>query len=358
MAALSVNAVTVLREFGRKLEPVLLRFLEAKEKEAGQVSDFCADLVACIRDFTMRGGKRIRPAFVYYGYRCFADGSEEELLKAAISVELLHTYLLIHDDIMDGDELRRGEPTVHSRYSNMPVAARCRSAESFGEAMAIIAGDMSCAMAIQAITETAFPAELKLRAIGQLGRISMNVGLGQTLDLLSSCKDSFGEQDALTVNRLKTSEYTIEGPLHLGGCLAGASDQQLAGLSRYAIPLGQAFQIQDDILDLFGDEARTGKPIGSDVRQGKRTVLLLRAMLTADDRDRALMRSMLGRHDLTREEIALFRESVARTGALEYCRDLSVDLVNEARSQVPEDLPPEVREFLLGVAEHLIEREK
>jgi geranylgeranyl diphosphate synthase type I len=282
MATNGNTAAELLAEYSRRLDPVFHEYFEAKMLEASGISPHCRNMVACIREFTLHGGKRIRPALVYYGYKCFADGNEDEILKASISMELLHSYLLIHDDIMDGDALRRNCPTVHKIYESTPYAAAYRSAQDYGVAMGILAGDIGFGMAMDIILSAGFPIETRLRAARKLVDVATGVCHGQTLDIISSCNDEAGPDDAMLVNRYKTAFYTIEGPLCIGAALGGASDQDLAAFRDYALPLGEAFQIRDDILGLYGNQEKLGKPIGADLKEGKRTLLILKALDMAD----------------------------------------------------------------------------
>lgn len=354
----AVAAVELLTQYGSRLEPVLSAFLDRKVEKTEKISPFCRDMVCHIKEFTLRGGKRIRPALIYYGYKCFAEDNEDQVVYASMSIELLHSYLLIHDDIMDGDGLRRNRPTVHRLYEDSDFAANYRSREAYGTAMAIIAGDIACGMAVDAIATAGFPADRQLRAIQKISQISVNVGYGQALDVLSSCKAACVEEDPILVNRLKTTYYTIEGPLHLGGMLAGASDRELDAFQGYAIPLGQAFQIQDDILGMYGGAEQLGKPIGSDIKEGKKTLLIVKALEMADKKDAAIIKNALGNPTLAGSQIASVRTAVRRSGALEYSRDMAASLVGQAKAAVPTSIRPEGREFLLGIADYLVSRDK
>ncbi len=358
MPANPLSAIDLLKHYSMRLEPVLQAFLDKEIATAEEISPFCREMACRIKEFTLRGGKRIRPALIYYGYKCFAEHNEDQVIYASMSIELLHSYLLIHDDIMDGDDLRRNHPTVHRLYEDSDFAANYRSREAYGTAMAIIAGDIACGMAVEAIATAGFPADRQLRAIQKISEISVNVGHGQALDVLSSCKSICAEEDPILVNRLKTTCYTIEGPLHLGGMLAGASEYELDAFQDYAIPLGQAFQIQDDILGLYGSAERLGKPIGSDLKEGKKTLLIVKALEMADKEDAAIINNALGNPTQTGDQVEAVRTAVRRSGALDYSRDFAASLVEKAKAALPTELRPEGRGFLLGIADYLVNRDK
>ena len=272
-------------------------------------------------------------------------------------MEILHAYLLVHDDLMDEDALRRGGPSLHQQYTELPLAPSPLKPSTYGTAMAIIAGDLACWMALQALTHLPFPEERRLRAISKLSEIFLQVGYGQWLDILASGESPFGEPEAMLVNRLKTARYTIEAPLYLGGLLAGASEEELQALADYSRHLGQAFQLQDDLLGLYGSEEQLGKPVGSDLRQGKRNLLIIKALEKASEEDAARLRSTLGNAHLTAAQLEEVRSIVARSGSLEYSRDLVQSWVRQAQAALPSNLRPEGREFLRGIADYLAHRD-
>lgn len=351
------SAVDILQSYGNRLQPVLSRYFDSKIEEAWHLSPDCHQMLLHIKDFTLRGGKRIRPALVYYGYRCFEQDRDDELLLASLCVEILHSYLLIHDDIMDHDDLRRGFPTVHKIYADSPNADNYDSNDSYGMAMAIIAGDMASAMAVDVLAAPTFPPERQVKAIRKLTEIAVNVCHGQALDMISAGRPNHSTSDAALVNKLKTACYTVEGPLHIGGILAGASDEHLKAFSDYANPLGQAFQIMDDILGLYGDQQQIGKPVGSDLKEGKKTLLILKALELANKDQAAVINSVLGNSAVTEADVAGVQSVVRETGALEFCRQLARSMVEQGKSALPTDLTTEGREFLLAVADYIVSRD-
>lgn len=351
-------AAEALAAYRRKLEPVLRAFLDRQVEEATRISPFCQDLAARLRDFILREGKRIRPALVYYGAQCFSEGPEEALLQASISVEILHNYLLILDDLMDEDALRRGQPSFHLQYADLPYAFPGPRPEAYGTAMAIIAGNLACWMAMEALSTAPFPPDRKTRAFSKLSETFIKVGYGQWLDVLSPGREALGEEEVLQVNQLKTACYSIEGPLYLGGLLAGAAEEDLRALEGYSLHLGQAFQVQDDLLGLFGSEERLGKPVGSDLRQGKKNLLIVKALEMATPEDVALLQQMLGDPHLTMEQMETAQAILARSGALDYCRDLVRSLIETAKAALPPGLRQQGRDFLTGLADYLLLRDR
>lgn len=246
---------------------------------AGQVAE-------AVRMLTLQGGKRFRPLLLLVAYGGMQGHSEEdvlpacdEALPAAAALELLQSYFLIHDDWMDGDATRRGGPTAH-------VWLRAQVGDiHLGDSLGIMAGDLACAWAQRMVAQTAIPSERVHAALLELSLIQADVLQGQVLDITAGVSLPTDQADAREaalaqqelLYHLKTGRYTVGGPLRLGALLAGASSEALAALEAFAAPLGVAFQLRDDLLDLFGREAEIGKPVGSDLRSGKRTCIVIEA---------------------------------------------------------------------------------
>lgn len=274
------------------LEGALGRWLETRRARVERLHPSVAPVFAALVDLTLRGGKRQRAALVGAGFFAAGGASLEPCLPAMIAIELLQTYFLVHDDWMDGDELRRGAPTVH-------VILRERFGDSkIGESLAILAGDHANALAFEALLETDLPAERVLEAARAFASMQETVIAGQVLDVRG---DLATPEDVEQMYRLKTGAYTLRGPLLLGSALAGGSAELATGLAAFAEPLGIAFQLRDDLLGAFGDERVTGKPQGTDLRRGKRTALVV-AML-ADPRGRELLAPVLGVPDASSEDV-------------------------------------------------------
>ena len=239
------------------------------------------DLVApldSLRSLVMSGGKRLRPAFCFWGFRAAGGGDDDAaVIEAGAAFEMLQAFALVHDDIMDGSATRRGLRTAHLAFGDRHDAAVWRGeARRFGEGVAILIGDLAHVYADRLMADTAEP----VRAVWDELRIELNVG--QYLDILGTARGDTDHEGARRIARYKSGKYTIERPLHVGAALAGRLDELQASLSAYGDPLGEAFQLRDDLLGAFGDEAATGKPVGDDLREGKPTPLLAVATANAD----------------------------------------------------------------------------
>jgi geranylgeranyl diphosphate synthase, type I len=224
--------------------------------------------------------------------------------------------------------------------------------------MAIIIGDMVGALGNQIIFESQFKAELIIRALAKLQSIVSMTVIGQSQDLYIEYRGQANEKEILSMYENKTAKYTVEGPLHLGAILGGASETIVTGLSRYAIPLGIAFQLQDDILGVFGNEKKLGKKIGADIIEGKQTLLVTRAKIKANIQQMKILKAILGKKDLTRKDIKNFQDVLRKTSALDYVENLSYEFVLKAKRELQKiKINQEAKDFLDDIADYMIERE-
>jgi geranylgeranyl diphosphate synthase type I len=272
----------------------------------------------------LRGGKRLRPAFCWWGWRA-AGGDHESsgALIAAASLELLQGSALVHDDVMDDSDTRRGMPAAHKRFSAIHLANGWDGdADRFGDAAAILLGDLCLSWTDDLFFNCGLPADAILRAKPVLDIMRTELLGGQYLDLLEQAKGSASPERALRVARYKSAKYTIERPLQLGATLANGSPELLGALSGYGLPIGEAFQIRDDVLGVFGDPVITGKPAGDDLREGKRTYLVAVALQSADQDQRQTLLEGLGNPELSEAAISAMREIIISTGALAQTEEL------------------------------------
>ncbi len=346
-----------VKEFVPKINKKLYTFLERKVREAPD--PYNRRVVEDIYRFAKAGGKRLRPLLFVLGYLGSGKELYDGVIEASISIELVHDYLLIHDDFMDRDTLRRGQDTVWYSLDKW--------LKSFGvndphisHSLAVCAGDLTESYATEAIFEANIPEDRKLPLIKKIHEVIEKTGYGQILDVMLEVLplEKVREEDVLAVHKYKTSHYTVECPLHLGAILAGA-EELMGTYTNYAIPAGLAFQIKDDIIGVFGEEEVTGKPAGSDIREGKRTLLVLYAYKNGDEKQRRRILELLGKKDLTREELEEIREIFRETGSLEYSQQLMERLVAEAKEAIKDSNVAEpTKTILLELADYMVRREK
>jgi geranylgeranyl diphosphate synthase type I len=280
-----------------QVEERLSKWLEARLAEARRHGPEVEAVAESIANLSLRGGKRMRAVLLSLGYEsCGGEGGSEPVALGGVALELLQTYLLAHDDWMDRDDVRRGGPSV-------PAMLRARFGDAHADAMSVLAGDLAAAWARRAIYDLALPPDRVARAAREMASVEEDVVEGQILDVAGTAADRASLE---RVHRLKTSSYTVRGPIVMGAHLAGAGEAQLAALRAFADPIGIAFQLRDDLLGVFGDPAVTGKPAGNDLRAGKRSAVVVEATVSGWGGE---LESVLGRADASDDEV---RAVVAR----------------------------------------------
>lgn len=318
------SATAYLKQYIQQSSSLVEHYIQSQQKQAQQLGDLPAQLLD--RFFLMLTlGKRMRGALVTLGYEVAGGLEEKKILDTSLFVELFQTAALIHDDIMDEDDMRRGVESFHKYFS--------KDSKHFGESLAICAGDIGYFLAMQHLAQSAFPPEIVTRAMNIFTNYIVRVGFGQTLDVASS--DSLNEKDILTIYQLKTAEYSGAMPLLVGATIAGCTDEKkLDAIKTYGLALGWAFQIQDDLLGMFGEEQATGKPVGSDIREGKQTLLMLHLKEHGTKAQKQFQKKILGNKNITKNEITKMQNILHESGSYEYIRNLCTTSVEQGKKVV------------------------
>ena len=350
----------ILARYAVDVNAALVSVFEDLTPHAARIHPSALETAEAVRDFTCGPGKRLRPVLVRVAYEGLGGTHTEAIIWASCAAELMQSFLLVHDDIMDRSELRRGNPTVHRWYQTR-YTRQVRDAEHFGSAMAILAGDLANQFAMRLLSQAPFPPDRTARALACYNRIAIDVCYGQVLDMLLPQRplEEVQEADVWKVMEYKTARYTVEGPLHLGAILAGVQEDILEQLSAYGVPLGVAFQLQDDILSVFGAEAQTGKSAASDLTDGKRTLLLVEAWKRGTEAERRDLTRVLGNPLASAEEIENARRVLQDTGARAHTAQLAQGLATQAKdvlAGIPLAAP--ARRFLAELADYVVGRDR
>ncbi|MEV4742004.1 polyprenyl synthetase family protein [Streptomyces sp. NPDC049555] len=345
---------------GEEVRACLDDFLAAKAFGAAEQC-LPVEIVHVLRDFVCDGGKLLRPELCLIGWCAAAGGgpAPAPVVRAAASLELFHAFALIHDDIMDRSATRRGRPSLHRLLANRYAAGReVADADHLGTSAAILAGDLALAWSDELLHGAGLTADRLLCVLPLIDGMREQVMYGQYLDITArgpaepGSLDSPGTDAALRIAHYKTGGYTCEVPLCVGATLAGAPDGVLKALSAFARPLGEAFQLRDDLLGAFGDPATTGKPVLDDLREGRHTVLLALAWQRADPKARAVLSAVVGTDGITDEEALNVRHVLAATGARDEVEQMIATRRRRAHEALQQArLPAAVTARLTRVAE-------
>ncbi len=303
-----------------------------------EIGDDLTPLVEAVSAL-LRGGKRLRAAFLYWGYRAGGGPDSEAIIRAATAMEFFQAAALLHDDVMDDSDTRRGMPTAHKRLANEHAAASwAGSGDRFGLAGAILGGDLCLTWSDELFATAGLPKAELARARPVFDRMRTQLMGGQFLDVLESARgwDELTTDERITrarrVIRYKSAKYTIEHPLLIGAAAAGVSATDLDALSTYGLDLGEAFQLRDDVLGVFGDPTETGKPAGDDLREGKLTVLVALALDHASPTTVAMFDKLLGLPDLDEPRVDELRAVITASGALDRVEQMIQELSASART--------------------------
>ena len=314
-----------------RIESALADFLDRARAHLARIDPALADVATAIEALVLGGGKRLRPTFAYWGYRGAGGPDRDDVVRALAALEFLQASALIHDDLIDGSDTRRGQPATHRRFEARHRAAGWSgAATSFGANAAILTGDLCLVWSDEMLHRSGVLPDVLARARLVFDEMRTEVMVGQYLDVLASHTGDISVERATMIATYKSAKYTVERPLLMGAALADAGAAYTDAYSAYGLALGEAFQLRDDVLGVFGDPSETGKPAGDDVREGKRTYLVATAFALADDASVKIMREDLGDPALDDARVERFREIITGCGALDRTEDRIVRRTDEA----------------------------
>ncbi|MFD7715010.1 polyprenyl synthetase family protein [Streptomyces sp. NPDC059814] len=323
--------------FKTRVDGTLHRFVAQEADRFAEIDPLLAPVAEQL-EAVVADGKRLRAAFCYWGWRAVGQPDNDALVRAAASLELVHAAAVVHDDLIDDSPLRHGRPTAHIALRG--AVRRRPRADAASRSLAMLVGDLLMALAGQLFTESGLPAAYLARARPLWSVMARELIAGECLEIL---RTGAGPDTAasLKVIRYKTAKYTVEQPLLIGGALAGAGTRLSEGYRAYGLPLGEAFQLRDDLLGLFGDPELTGKANADDVRGHRPTALLAETWRLADDDERERLRDLVGRRNPGAQEVEAVRAVMRRLGAPARIEGMINARVEEALGALDElNVPP------------------
>ena len=350
------DARGTLLEIREQVQVELSKYLTLQREYLSAIGSELTPVCDALESFLLEGGKRLRPLFAYAGFSATGAKPTEADIRAFTSLELLQACALIHDDLMDRSDTRRGKPAIHRHFENLHQEQAMNGlADQFGEAAAVLLGDLALVWSDHLLHTSGVSDAALLSALSVHDEMRIELMAGQYLDVREAGEKSPSVDRSLRIARYKSGKYTIERPLHLGAALASTdrnSRLQLVNiLSSYGLPLGEAFQLRDDLLGIFGDPDVTGKPAGDDIREGKRTVLMAMTIERATDGAAIEISDALGRDDLTESDIERVRALISDTGAVKDVEDLIDGLLSNALTAANSaEIDPSARELLIELA--------
>ena len=311
------QASLILARLREQIDSALTSFLDDSSRYINSIGPELTSVAQEMSSFLLNGGKRFRPLLSCIG-SISVDGAEvsDATIKASASLELLHACALIHDDVMDGSDTRRGRASVHRHFESLHRSnSLSGDSAGYGVATAILLGDLALIWSDQILHRSGLSSEQLLRVLPIFDELRVELMAGQFLDVHEQSLATTDAERSLRVASYKSGKYSIERPLHFGAKISGGSDELLEALSRYGIPIGEAFQLRDDILGVFGDPQETGKPAGDDLREGKRTVLIALAHEGTNQSGREELNN-LGNPKLDANQVTRLREVITSSGAV------------------------------------------
>ncbi len=345
-----------------RVQRELTDFLATQTAYLADIGSELVPVAQAINSFLLDGGKRLRPLFAYCGYLASGGEDSEPIVAAVASLELLQACALIHDDLMDASDTRRGKPSIHRWFEGIHKNEELLGSPIlYGSSAAILLGDLALVWSDQMLHQSGISSEALIRTLSVYDEMRVELMAGQFLDIHEQALSTQSVARSLKIARYKSGKYSIERPLHFGANLATADGKRLEKylgiFSEFGLPLGEAFQLRDDLLGVFGDPSVTGKPAGDDLREGKRTVLMAMTVDRADERQEAIIDKFFGANNLNPEGIAQLQAVITETGAKEHVEELIEKLTSTALDALNRDeIQPGPHALLTELAHTAIRR--
>ena len=338
----------------RKIDRELVKFVKDIDK-LYSLNKISSLLSRNIKNFILRTGKRLRPILFVVGYLGFAKRKVTGLYRSALSIELLHDFMLIHDDIIDKSDTRRGSPSMHKMLNNYLQAYK--NIKFNGQDLSIVVGDILYAVALDTFLSIKEDPGRKEKALKKFIEAVLYTGGGEFIELLYGAKDikKTTKQDIYKIYKFKTAYYTFAYPLSIGAILAGASQDQIALISKYGLYLGSAFQIKDDILGMFGEESKIGKSALVDLQEAKKTIIIWYAYNHSCLKDKSIIKGILSKQKITESDLSRMRKLVLKSGAYEFAEKEISSLLKKAYVLITSSrMHPKYKNFLYNYSQEIL----
>jgi geranylgeranyl diphosphate synthase type I len=343
-----------------EIDTRLVKFFDQKITAAKQIDPIYGKLLEDMKKFILRGGKRLRPTLMLLGYRAGGGKDIKKALDIALSLEIFHNFVLIHDDVMDGDLKRYGGANITGIYNKRFSALLDKSsALHTAESIAILAGELNELFTFEILTELDEDPKRIFDMMRHFNKTLFETGAGQQLDVMSEVRGNLNLSKIEKVNYYKTAQYTITSPLSLGLIASGGNDKLNDQFARFGSELGKAFQLADDLLGMFGSTKQTGKPVGSDIREGKQTLLMFYAKKLCTPGQWRVIQSRFGRDNITSDDVKLVRATLKECGAQAKVAVAANDYLQKSLGVLEEmKLDDEIKELLASFAHYCVQRKK
>lgn len=341
-----------ITEIRNQVNSSLVTFVQLENQYLRAIGPELNPVADALERFMLDSGKRLRPIFAYVGLLGTGTSPNSEFIAAVSSLELVHVCALMHDDVMDASDTRRGAPSIHRAFEARHLKEGLTgSAAQFGLSSAILLGDLALIWASKMLHQSGIKSEDLIRALPVYDEMRVELMAGQYLDVYEQALATQSVERAMRVARYKSAKYTIERPLHFGAQLGSVPSRNIENIiakySGYGLPLGEAFQLRDDVLGVFGDPIETGKPAGDDLREGKRTVLMAATIERATDSAKSKIEKLFADPDLDDDGVAILRSIIVESGALNQIEDLIESLTIAALTAIRSDLIDPIAQKLL-----------
>lgn len=349
-----------MNDLRKEVDADLLVFMQDQVKKAGKLDASFKRLVGDTAKQIIRGGKRIRPFYSWLGYRAASGNDQEAIRKLNLAIELYHNFLCIHDDVMDHDDRRHGSLNVIGlSQKRLAKLKSSPNTENAAKALGILSGDLLYSYANQIISELMISQDTKQRLQTRLSDLTLEAAAGQQLDLIMAQDDKLELKKIIKAYHLKTATSTVIAPLQMGAILAGANDKILSVLCQYGRFVGIAYQLTDDVLGMFGSAKQIGKPVLSDLREGKKTALIFYGFKFASEVESKVIRTRLGSANITMSDLKLVRNILNQSGAKAKTLFLAQRYVDEAKKAIRSiEFPSGTKQMLEEMADYVAARDK